>query len=86
MGLKVYIVTPPTVNITSPSDGAIYTASATIILSADASDADGTIKTVDFYNGNKLIFTEKQAPFYRRTAAFYKDARTLLGCTLLATQ
>src|SRR5436190_22641566 len=48
----------PTVKITSPVDGAKYTANATIILSAEASDEDGTVKTVSFYNGDKLIFTE----------------------------
>jgi hypothetical protein len=56
----------PTVKITSPVDGSNYTANATIILSAEANDRDGIIKTVSFYNGNKLIFTEHAPPFYRK--------------------
>jgi uncharacterized repeat protein (TIGR03803 family) len=56
----------PIVKITSPVNGASYTALATILLSADASDIDGTVKTVDFYNGTALIFTETWPPFYRR--------------------
>ena len=46
------------VKITSPVEGASYTALATILLSADASDPDGKVKTVDFSNGTSLIFTE----------------------------
>src|SRR5205085_6545260 len=57
---------PPTVKITSPVEGSKYTANAIIILSADASDEDGKVKTVSFYNGDKLIFTELWPPFYRK--------------------
>ena len=54
----------PLVSITNPADGATFTAPATIQLKADASDIDGTVKTVDFYNGGStLIFTEQAAPF-----------------------
>ena len=56
----------PLVSITSPNDGATFTAPATIQLRADASDIDGTVKTVDFYDGNKLIFTETWPPFERK--------------------
>src|SRR5205085_3744786 len=55
-----------TVKINSPVEGATYTANATIILSAEASDEDGKVKTVSFYNGNQLIFTELAPPFYRK--------------------
>jgi len=55
----------PTVNITSPANGAGYRAYSNIILSADANDVDGTVKKVDFYNGSTLIFTETVAPFKR---------------------
>jgi uncharacterized repeat protein (TIGR03803 family) len=57
---------PPRVKIASPVEEAKYTANATVILSADASDEDGKVKTVSFYNGNKLIFTELAPPFYRK--------------------
>lgn len=55
----------PTVSITSPVDGARYTALATIVLGAEAKDEDGNIRKVEFYNGNTLIGTEENAPFLR---------------------
>lgn len=46
---------PPVISITSPVTGAFFNAGATIIVQAHASDADGTIAKVTFYeNGNKL--------------------------------
>jgi uncharacterized delta-60 repeat protein len=64
--LEEDIKTSRTIKITSPVEGATYTANATIILSTEASDEDGTVKTVSFYNGDKLIFTELAPPFYRK--------------------
>jgi uncharacterized repeat protein (TIGR03803 family) len=55
-----------TAKITSPVEGSRYTANATIILSADVKNEDGKVKTVSFYNGDKLIFTELAPPFYRK--------------------
>ncbi|MEO6327951.1 MAG: choice-of-anchor tandem repeat GloVer-containing protein [Ginsengibacter sp.] len=48
----------PTVTITSPADGTGFIAPATIIIKADARDADGTIKSVAFYNGSTLLGTD----------------------------
>jgi uncharacterized delta-60 repeat protein len=56
----------PQVNITHPVDRSRHTAPAYITLSADATDADGTIQKVDFYNGPNLIFTEDVAPYQRK--------------------
>lgn len=42
-----------------------YVALATIQLTAEASDVDGTIKKVDFYDGSTLIFTENFFPYSR---------------------
>jgi len=55
----------PVVLITNPVNGSSYTAPATIDLNANASDVDGTIKKVDFYNGSTLLFTENDAPYFR---------------------
>jgi hypothetical protein len=54
---------PPTVALTAPASGAIYFAPATITLTASASDADGNVVRVDFYNGGTLIGTATNSPF-----------------------
>src|SRR6185295_5198688 len=61
--ISVVSNTAPMVKITSPDDGKNYSAPATIELSADASDIDGIVRTVDFYNGTTLLFTEKYLPY-----------------------
>jgi len=53
----------PSVSLTAPANNTSYTAPASIILSANASDADGAVSKVDFYNGNSLIFTDATAPY-----------------------
>ena len=54
---------PPSVQLTSPANGASYTAPATIALAASASDPDGTVAQVAFYSGQTLIGTDTTAPF-----------------------
>jgi hypothetical protein len=53
----------PTVSLTDPADGASFTAPATIMLQATAADADGTVKTVDFFNGTTFFGTDDASPF-----------------------
>jgi len=55
--------TAPSVTLTSPLANSFYTTPATISLSADASDADGTIARVDFYRGSKKISSDNSAPY-----------------------
>jgi hypothetical protein len=54
---------PPTVSLTSPSDGATFSAPANITLTAAASDADGTVDRVEFYSGTSLLGTSTAAPY-----------------------
>jgi hypothetical protein len=42
---------PPTASITAPAGGATYTEPATVNIAASASDTDGTIAKVEFYQG-----------------------------------
>jgi hypothetical protein len=53
----------PTVSLTAPSDGATYTAPATVTLAATATDSDGTIARVDFYRGSTLIGSDTSSPY-----------------------
>jgi chitinase len=66
--IKVSLVTttgnqPPSVTLTAPGNGATYTAPASITVSANASDADGSISKVDFYSGSTLIFSDNSSPY-----------------------
>jgi len=63
----------PTVSITSPTAGAVFQAPATITITANAADTDGTVAKVEFYdgatflgqgtaNGNNYVLTWSNAP------------------------
>ena len=54
---------PPTVALTSPAPGAIFTAPATINLSATASDPENQLTAVEFYRSGTLISSDATAPF-----------------------
>jgi hypothetical protein len=54
---------PPTVSLVSPTNGAAYIAPATIVLTANASDSDGAIAKVEFYQGTTLLATVTTAPY-----------------------
>lgn len=53
----------PTVSLTSPAKGATLSAPAIIALSASASDADGTVTQVQFFQGITLLGTDTSAPY-----------------------
>jgi len=53
----------PTVGITSPQDGATYTAPASITITATAIDSDGSIAAVRFYSGTTLLNTDRTSPY-----------------------
>ncbi len=46
-----------------PSNGATFTAPATMSLAASAADSDGAIASVDFYAGGTLIGSSAAAPY-----------------------
>ncbi len=54
---------PPTVSLTAPASGAVYAAPASVTVSANASDADGSISKVDFYAGSSIIGTKTASPY-----------------------
>ena len=53
--ITVLVNAAPTATWVAPMDGTTFTAPANVTLSAIASDSDGSITKVDFYNGTTLI-------------------------------
>lgn len=53
----------PTVSLTSPAANATFTAPATVAISANAADADGTVSKVEFYNGSTLLGSDVSSPY-----------------------
>ncbi|MFN8240008.1 MAG: Ig-like domain-containing protein [Bacteroidales bacterium] len=50
-------------SITSPDQGATFTSPATITITVNATDADGTVLKVEFYDGAFKIGESSSAPF-----------------------
>ncbi len=53
----------PVASLTSPAGGAVFTAPATILISASSADNDGTVTGVDFYAGSTLLGTDTSSPY-----------------------
>jgi sulfur relay (sulfurtransferase) complex TusBCD TusD component (DsrE family) len=56
-------VTPPSIALTAPANGASYAAPATINLAATVTANGHTITQVQFYNGATLLATDTSAPY-----------------------
>ncbi|MBK8002150.1 MAG: hypothetical protein IPK15_26515, partial [Verrucomicrobia bacterium] len=53
----------PTVAITSPATGSSFRVGTNITLTATATDPDGAVAEVSFYNGGILLGTDSMAPY-----------------------
>ncbi len=53
----------PTCSITSPADGATFTAGDNVTINADASDSDGTVTKVEFYEGANKLGEDTSSPY-----------------------
>ncbi|HEY3579821.1 MAG TPA: Ig-like domain-containing protein, partial [Pyrinomonadaceae bacterium] len=53
----------PSVSVTAPSGGSVFTAPANITLNASASDADGTVSKVEFFQGSTKLGEDLTAPY-----------------------
>jgi len=67
---------PPTVSIVTPTNGASFTAPASVAITAIASDADGSITNVSFFEGATLLGQPNNTP-YSVTATFAAGAHAL---------
>src|SRR5204862_987480 len=54
---------PPTIALTGPDTTASFTAPAKVTVSADATDPDGTITSVDFYQNGTLLGSVTAPPY-----------------------
>jgi chitodextrinase len=53
----------PVVSITAPANGSVFSAGNTVNINATATDADGTITLVEFYNNSTKIGEDNTAPY-----------------------
>ncbi|MDB6029020.1 MAG: Glucose/sorbosone dehydrogenase-like protein [Verrucomicrobiales bacterium] len=54
---------PPTVSITSPTNGASFTAPASVPITATANDSDGSVANVSFFDGSILLGGTNNTPY-----------------------
>src|SRR5207247_1220051 len=54
---------PPSVSLTSPTNGDSFTAPASITINANASDSGGSVSKVDFYAGTTLLGSDTSSPY-----------------------
>jgi glucose/arabinose dehydrogenase len=67
---------PPMVSITNPTNGASFSAPATVTIEVNASDSDGSVTNVAFYSGGVLLGNDATAP-YSLEAELSPGAHTL---------
>jgi hypothetical protein len=54
---------PPTVSITSPANGSYFVLGSPVLITADATDADGVVSAVEFFVNNTSIGMDATAPY-----------------------
>lgn len=82
---RVVISAPPTVTLTSPSEGSTFSAGAPVTLTANASDSDGTVTSVQFFADGVLIGDDAIAPYSVPWTPVQKRDGTFTFLTALAT-
>ncbi|MCH8622782.1 Ig-like domain-containing protein [Undibacterium sp. TS12] len=61
--VAVVVNNAPTVSLTAPAANTSVAGKASITITANASDADGSISKVEFYNGATLLGSDTTAPY-----------------------
>src|SRR5688572_28348124 len=54
---------PPDVSITSPTNGAIFFGSSPIVVQATATDSDGSVTNVEFFDGAVSLGSDTTSPY-----------------------
>ncbi|MFW0740041.1 Ig-like domain-containing protein, partial [Flavobacterium sp. T12S277] len=93
--ITVIVNDAPRVSITAPTNNSNYMAPAFVTINASATDADGSVSRVEFYNGINLIATSTTTPYtcnltslpagaYSLTAKAYDDRGTFTTSSAIA--
>ena len=61
--ISIIVDSPPSVTITNPVNGAVFTAPANVTIQASAADTDGTVTNVQFLVGSTVLTNDNAAPF-----------------------
>ena len=67
---------PPTVSVTTPTNGSTFTAPATIAVIANAADPDGSVAKVEFFAGATSLGVSTTPPYSRDVAECPRPAST----------
>jgi hypothetical protein len=71
MGNQINITSPannaPSVTITNPANGTVFTAPANVTIQATASDSDGSVTNVQFRVGNDVLANAPSSPYSATT-------------------
>lgn len=63
VNISVTVNALPVVAITAPAAGALYTAPAPVTITANASDANGSVVRVEFYVNGSIVGSDNTAPY-----------------------
>jgi regulation of enolase protein 1 (concanavalin A-like superfamily) len=72
----------PTVAITSPASGATVTEPASVTIRANASDSDGSIDRVEFFEGTRLVGTDTTSPYSATVANVAEGTYSLTAAAI----
>jgi hypothetical protein len=61
--VSVLVDAPPTITLTGPTNGATFISPANITLTANASDPDGSVANVEFFQGGTSLGSDASAPY-----------------------
>ena len=67
--VPVAVNQPPSVTLTAPANGSSFTAPAAVTLAATATDSDGSVAKVEFYQGSDKVGEDTVAPYQFTTAS-----------------
>src|SRR5205823_244660 len=61
--VAITVNSPPSVNLTSPTSGTQFIAPAIVSINATASDSDGSVSKIEFFQGTTLLSVLTTSPY-----------------------